>query len=97
MLNFFNIFFIARGFAGLAVSRLLGLMGLTVHDAWRVNRLQARINGVAVGDSRDHVRQVMREPDASWNRREEFMSSQQMLGTTSPPEICGDSVPPRCT
>jgi len=69
---------IAWVFAGLAVLCLLGLMGLTVHDAWRVNRLQARISGVAVGDSRDHVRQVMGEPDASWDRQKEFMSNQEM-------------------
>ncbi len=65
-------------FAGLAFISLLGLMGLTVHDAWRGNRMQTRISGVAVGDSKDHVKQVMGEPNASWDRQKKFMSNQEM-------------------
>lgn len=54
------------------------LLGLTAHDTWRFHRIQKRINDVAVGDSRDHVRQVMGEPDASWGRQKQFMTNVEM-------------------
>jgi hypothetical protein len=63
---------------GLIVLCLLGLSILTVHDVRRFGRLQKRISGIAVGDTRDRVRQVMGEPDAGWDRQKEFMSNREL-------------------
>jgi hypothetical protein len=40
--------------------------------------MQQRILDVAVGDSQNHVRKIMGEPNASWDRQKQFMSNEEM-------------------
>jgi hypothetical protein len=69
---------ISWGLVGVLVFCLVGLAGLTVCDAGRIGRLQKRSGRVSIGDSKDQVKQIMGEPNASWDRQKAFMTNREM-------------------